>query len=166
MEDPKDPFSELLDDLSAPTAPAAPETALETISETTPEGTQSLLSPQALEELSNRAVREQKSVPATFLEVAAPHMHSTSGIVDFATVVCMAVAQGELKVSQSAELRKWAELMYSCAIAGQQGDVQVNYVQQLIQLAGGPQGLEPEVVDVQESIRYGKIGRRKKAQGE
>ena len=149
--------------------------ALVKIEQTSPEGSQSLLSPQALKELVYEAAVKEESVPAAFLEVAAPHMHSTNGIVDFATVVCIAVARGELKVRESAELRKWAELMYSCAIVGEgsQG-TQVNYVQQLIQLAGGPQAIEGDVVDIQETIRSGNPPRqsprrnreRKKAQGE
>ena len=84
--------------------------------------------------------------------------------MDFATTVCIAVAEGKLKTSQSAELRKWAELMYTCIVANepQQNNVQVNYVEQLIQLAGGEQAVQPEVVDVKEAI----TSPRKQAQGE
>tara|TARA_R100000808_G_scaffold14656_1_gene34466 strand:+ start:402 stop:761 length:360 start_codon:yes stop_codon:yes gene_type:complete len=103
-------------------------------------------------------------LPASFLKQAAGHLHQTHSIVDFATTVCIAVAEGKLKTSQSAELRKWAELMYTCIVANepQQNNVQVNYVEQLIQLAGGTEAVKPEVVEVTDTI----VKPRKKAQGE
>lgn len=140
------------------------ETALSKIT-SIPEDNQSLLSPEALEELRIQALANDESLPATFLSKAAPHLHSTNGVVDFATTVCLAVARGEVKPGQSAELRKWAELMYTCIVANgpqNQQNVQVNYVEQLIQLAGGEEAMQPEVLDVRDAI----VRPRKKAQGE
>ena len=140
------------------------ETALSKIT-SVPEDNRSLLSPEVLEELRIQALLNEESLPATFLAKAAPHLHSTDGVVDFATTVCLAVARGEIKVGQSAELRKWAELMYTCIVANgpkNQQTVQVNYVEQLIQLAGGEQAMQPEVLDVRDAI----VTPRKKAQGE
>lgn len=140
------------------------ETALSKIT-AIPEDNQSLLSSEVLEELRIQAIANEESLPATFLSKAAPHLHSTSGVVDFATTVCLAVARGEVKPGQSAELRKWAELMYTCIVANgpqNQQNVQVNYVEQLIQLAGGEQAMQPEVLDVRDAI----VRPRKKAQGE
>ena len=130
-----------------------------------PEDNQSLLSPEALEELRIQALINEESLPATFLAKAAPHLHSTNGVVDFATTVCLSVARGEIKAGQSAELRKWAELMYTCIVANgpkNQQNVQVNYVEQLIQLAGGEEAMQPDVLDVRDAI----TSPRKKAQGE
>ena len=140
------------------------ETALSKIT-SVPDGNQSLLSPEALEELRIQALINDESLPATFLAKAAPHLHSTNGVVDFATTVCLSVARGEIKAGQSAELRKWAELMYTCIVANgpkNQQNVQVNYVEQLIQLAGGEEAMQPEVLDVRDAI----TSPRKKAQGE
>jgi len=120
----------------------------------------SMLSLDVLQQLA----AAPSGLPASFLKQAAGHLHKTQSIVDFATTVCIAVAEGKLKTSQSAELRKWAELMYTCIVANepQQNNVQVNYVEQLIQLAGGEQAVQPEVVDVKEAI----TSPRKQAQGE
>jgi hypothetical protein len=140
------------------------ETALSKIT-SVPEDNRSLLSPEVLEELRVQALLNGESLPATFLSKAAPHLHSTDGVVDFATTVCLAVARGEIKVGQSAELRKWAELMYTCIVANgpkNQQNVQINYVEQLIQLAGGEEAMQPEVLDVRDAI----VTPRKKAQGE
>ena len=126
---------------------------------TDPEENKSLLSVDALQALAFEATTKEESLPATFLQTAAPHLHSTQGIVDFATTVCLSVARGEIKINQSAELRKWAELMYTCNLAGkpQSGSTQVNYVQQLLQLAGGAEAVKPEVVEVREAILDKKV---------
>jgi hypothetical protein len=120
----------------------------------------SMLSLDVLQQLASAPA----GLPASFLKQAAGHLHKTQSIVDFATTVCIAVAEGKLKTSQSAELRKWAELMYTCIVANepQQNNVQVNYVEQLIQLAGGGEAVKPEVVEVKQEI----VAPRKKAQGE
>ena len=54
--------------------------------------------------------------------------------------------------------------MYTCVVASQpqQNNVQVNYVEQLIQLAGGEESMQPDVLDVRDAI----VEPRKKAQGE
>jgi hypothetical protein len=126
------------------------------------EDSPSMLTREALEELSSAP----EGLPAAFLKQATPHLHKTQSIVDFAATVCIAVAEGKIKTAQSAEMRKWAELMYSCIIANepQQGGIQVNYVEQLIQLAGGERELQPETLDITD-ITLGKRA-RKKAQGE
>ena len=106
-------------------------------------------------------IDQEVSLPLAFLQANAGKMRSTDAIVDFATTVCMAVSQGELKVSQSAELRKWAELMYTCLAVGRNGsNTQVNYIGQLVQLAGVDPIEDREVIQVQEAILT------KKAQGE
>ena len=116
-----------------------------------------MLSSEEMSELIEREI----PLPAAFLEANAGKMRSTDSIVDFATTVCMAVSQGELKVSQSAELRKWAELMYTCIATNKNGNnTQVNYIGQLVQLAGTDPTEDREVIQVQEAIRT------KKAQGE
>ena len=124
------------------------------------ESSPSMLSIQVLQQLSEAP----EGLPAAFLKQAAPHFHKTQSIVDFASTVCIAVAEGKLKTSQSAELRKWAELMYTCVVANepQQAGIQVNYVEQLIQLAGGKQAIQPDVLDVREAL----VTPFKKAQGE
>lgn len=133
----------------------------------------SLLSPDTLRALVKESELSEEAMAASFLMEAAPQMHTTSGIVDFATVVCLAVAQGKMKISQSAEMRKWAELMFTCVMAEKpkEENTQVNYVQQLIQLAGGPQSLDPQVVEVRNSVgnetfRANAAKKIKKAQGE
>jgi len=133
--------------------------------DTIPEDNQSLLSPQVLKELTIESIAGEETLPSVFLARAAPHLHSTSGIVDLATTVCLAVSRGEIKAGQSAELRKWAELMYTCVVANapKQNNVQVNYVEQLIQLAGGEEAVQPEVLDVRDAILSTPT---KKAQGE
>lgn len=136
------------------------ETAISQVLPDAPEDTPSMLSSSVLQRLA----AAPEGLPAAFLKQAAPHFHQTQSIVDFATTVCVAVAEGKLKTSQSSELRKWAELMYTCIVANepQQNNVQVNYVEQLIQLAGGEEAVKPEVVEVTDAI----ISPRKKAQGE
>ena len=128
------------------------ETAISQVLPDAPEDTPSMLSTNVLQQLA----QAPEGLPASF--------HQTQSIVDFATTVCVAVAEGKLKTSQSAELRKWAELMYTCIVANepQQNNVQVNYVEQLIQLAGGTEAVRPDVVEVTDAIS----SPRKKAQGE
>ena len=177
MKDPEfDDFSDLLDGLSettisrdpdrAPLGGAGGELAITPEQPSIPqvlpedEASPSMLSTEILEQLAEAT----EGLPAAFLKQAAPHFHKTQTIVDFATSVCIAVAEGKLKTSQSAELRKWAELMYTCVVANepQQAGVQVNYVEQLIQLAGGAKAVQSDVLDVREAI----VTPRKKAQGE
>jgi len=136
------------------------ETAISQVLPDAPEDTPSMLSTNVLQQLA----QAPEGLPAAFLKQAAPHFHQTQSIVDFATTVCVAVAEGKLKTSQSSELRKWAELMYTCIVANepQQNNVQVNYVEQLIQLAGGEEAVRPDVVEVTDTI----VKPRKKAQGE
>lgn len=121
---------------------------------------ESLLSPEVLQQL----LQQHASLPSAFLEHTAGNIDNTQAVIDFATTVCMSVADGKLKVSQSAELRRWAELMYSCIISqsGQGQNTQVNYIGQLVQLAGSQptedDAIGREIIEVQETL--------KKAQGE
>ena len=134
-----------------------------------PTNEDSLLDPETLRELATSS----SSLPAAFLHHSAGHLDSTQSIIDFATTVCMSVADGKIKVSQSAELRRWAELMYSCVISqsGSSQSTQVNYIGQLVQLAGAqaiaddPVGRE--VIEVQEALSSpAKARAHKKAQGD
>lgn len=121
----------------------------------------SLLSPEALRALVAQAETDERALPAVLMEQAAPRMHSVAGIIDFSAVVCLAVAEGKLKVAQSAELRKWVELMYTCSAASSASESggQTNYVQQLITLAGASDALPmAQVVDISQT--------QKKAEGE
>tara|TARA_R110000824_G_scaffold82838_8_gene207752 strand:- start:27382 stop:27840 length:459 start_codon:yes stop_codon:yes gene_type:complete len=151
-------FDERDDDLAG----LLEETALEPAPKMEPlhANPESLLDPETLEGL----LGQHSSLPSAFLEHTAGNISNTQAVIDFATTVCMSVADGKLKVSQSAELRKWAELMYSCIVSqsGQGQGTQVNYIGQLVQLAGSqPTESDPigrEIIEVQETI--------KKAQGE
>ena len=136
--------------------------AIEDLSQTglaaLPKNEKSMLDRDTLEKLSDAMA----SLPSAFLNHAAGNLTSTQSIVDFATTVCMSVADGKIKVSQSAELRKWAELMYSCIATNKNGNnTQVNYIGQLVQLAGADPVEDREIIEVQEAIV-----RPKKAQGE
>jgi len=164
--DPLSDFSDIFAGSTGPEGDSEGETAI--VQEQPPipqvlpddETSPSMLSTQVLQQLAEAP----EGLPAAFLKQAAPHFHKTQSIVDFASTVCIAVAEGKLKTSQSAELRKWAELMYTCVVANepQQGGIQVNYVEQLIQLAGGKKAVEPDVLDVREAL----VTPFKKAQGE
>tara|TARA_R100000655_G_scaffold12254_11_gene28455 strand:+ start:765 stop:1277 length:513 start_codon:yes stop_codon:yes gene_type:complete len=164
--DPLADFNDIFESSTGPEEGAEGETAIvedkPPIPQVLPddESSPSMLSTQVLQQLAEAP----EGLPAAFLKQAAPHFHKTQSIVDFAATVCVAVAEGKLKTSQSAELRKWAELMYTCVVANepQQNNVQVNYVEQLIQLAGGEKAVQPDVLDVREAI----TSPRKKAQGE
>jgi hypothetical protein len=108
-------FNDLLDDLEID----------EDVTDLTDVGPEEslLLSPEEMEDLLGQEV----SLPAAFLQTNAHRMRSTDAIVDFATTVCVAVSQGQIKVGQSAELRKWAELMYTCIATNKNGNnTQVN----------------------------------------
>ena len=125
----------------------------------------SLLDAETLKALTSKP----ESLPTAFLGHVAGNITTPGAVVDFATTVCMAVADGKLRVSQSAELRKWAELMYSCIITGQGGEnTQINYIGQLVQLAGANEESTLEVIDVQDSINRPDQAASylKKAQGE
>ena len=126
-----------------------------------PSDSPSMLSTELLQKLAEGP----DGLPATFLKQAAGHLHRSDAIIDFATTVCIAVAEGKLKTSQSAELRRWAEIMYTCIIANepQQAGVQVNYVEQLIQLAGGTEALPSPSKDITPVLDALPL---KKAQGE
>jgi len=129
---------------------------------------ESLLSPEELQRLTLM----EGTLPTAFLQTNAHQMRSMDAIVDFATTVCIELANENMKPRTSAEIRRWAELMYTCILAGKNGmqnNTQVNYVGQLIQLAGitPDENGQPDkqVIEVQDAIR-GKGVPRKKAQGE
>jgi len=123
----------------------------------------------------DRLLGLDEPLPVAFLKQNAGKMHSTDAIVDFATTVCIDLAQGNLKARESSEMRRWAELMYTCVLAGEGGaqNTQVNYVGQLIQLAGVAPVEEAslgqpskQVIKVQDAILDGTTTRQKKSQGE
>lgn len=59
-------------------------------------------------------------------------------IVDLAAEVGAAIVRKEMSTGAARELRQWAELMYTCVQAQQSGgDGDVNYISQLVQVAGG-----------------------------
>jgi hypothetical protein len=66
-------------------------------------------------------------------------LHTAQGLVDFATLISAAVGEGKIKTQVARELRHLAEFSYTVQMAQNMGGTQVNYVQQLIQLAGGPE---------------------------
>ena len=129
---------------------------------------ESLLSPEEL----HRLTLMEGTLPTAFLQTNAHQMRSMDAIVDFATTVCIELANENMKPRTSAEIRRWAELMYTCILAGKNGmqnNTQVNYVGQLIQLAGitPDENGQPnkQVIEVQDAIRGNGVS-RKKAQGE
>ena len=108
------------------------------------------LSEEFLKEL---AAIQDSTLPAAYLSKAAGKIRSPEAVIDFATVVCMAVAQGQIKVSQSTEMRKWAELMYTCIQADKlAGESSTNYITQLIQIAGGSESAQMEKIEATSSI--------------
>ena len=108
------------------------------------------LSEEFLQELS---ALTETTLPAAYLSKTAGKVRSPESVVDFATVVCVAVAKGEIKFSQSAELRKWAELMYTCIQADKlAGESSTNYITQLIQIAGGPESAQREMIEATSSL--------------
>ena len=68
-------------------------------------------------------------------------VRSVEDVLDYASMCAMAVANGNVPTKLSKELRLWGELMYSCVQTQNitNGDGDVNFIGQLIQIAGKPE---------------------------
>ena len=79
------------------------------------------------------------SPPAAALIRYPDLLQTHGGLIDFATVVSATLAAGKLTPQIARELRHQAEFAYTVQMAQGMGagTTQVNYVQQLISLAGG-----------------------------
>ena len=68
-------------------------------------------------------------------------VRSVEDVLDYASTCAMAVANGNVPTKLSKELRLWGELMYSCVQTQNitNGDGDVNFIGQLIQIAGNPE---------------------------
>ena len=68
-------------------------------------------------------------------------VRSVEDVLDYASTCAMAVANGNVPAKLSKELRLWGELMYSCVQTQNivNGDGDVNFIGQLIQIAGNPE---------------------------
>jgi hypothetical protein len=68
-------------------------------------------------------------------------VRSVEDVLDYASMCAMAVANGNVPAKLSKELRLWGELMYSCVQTQNitNGDGDVNFIGQLIQIAGNPE---------------------------
>jgi len=67
-------------------------------------------------------------------------IRSVEDVLDYASLCALAVANGNVPTKLSKELRLWGELMYTCVQAQSltSGDGDVNFIGQLIQIAGNP----------------------------
>ena len=68
-------------------------------------------------------------------------VRSVEDVLDYASTCALAVAKGNVPTKLSKELRLWGELMYSCVQAQNivNGEGDVNFIGQLIQIAGNPE---------------------------
>ena len=68
-------------------------------------------------------------------------VRSVEDVLDYASTCALAVAKGNVPAKLSKELRLWGELMYSCVQTQNitNGDGDVNFIGQLIQIAGNPE---------------------------
>jgi len=73
-------------------------------------------------------------------ELFSEKVRSIDNVLDYASMCALAIASGNVPVKFSKELRLWGELMYSCIQAQkvQETDGDVNFIGQLIQIAGTP----------------------------
>ena len=67
-------------------------------------------------------------------------VRSVEDVLDYAASCAIAVANGNVPTKLSKELRLWGELMYTCVQAQNlnTGEGDVNFIGQLIQIAGNP----------------------------
>ena len=88
-------------------------------------------------------------------------IRSVDDVLDYASTCALAIANGNVPVKLSKELRLWGELMYTCVQVQsiQEGEGDINFIGQLIQIAGTPgeallkdalPSEEPKVLDVSE----------------
>ena len=73
-------------------------------------------------------------------ELFSEKVRSIDHVLDYASTCALAIANGNVPVKLSKELRLWGELMYTCIQAQktQDSDGDVNFIGQLIQIAGTP----------------------------
>ena len=77
--------------------------------------------------------------------LAQGRIRELNDVVDLAAEVASGVIHGDLSTNAARELRQWAELMYTCIQAQNvSGDGDVNFVTQLVQIAGGQAAIENE----------------------
>ena len=89
--------------------------------------------------LSRDEIRHLEGLADVLVEFLASRsgvIDSQEALSDLATIVMIQLARGQLKVPHSAEMRKWAELIYSMVVV--KGDTGVGtYIEQLNVLAQG-----------------------------
>lgn len=83
----------------------------------------------------------QVEIPNLDALLTDKRVRSVEDVLDYASTCALAVAKGNVPVKMSKELRLWGELMYSCVQAQNitNGDGDVNFIGQLIQIAGNPE---------------------------
>lgn len=88
------------------------------------------------------------TVPDLEEMLSQKRVRSVEDVLDYASTCALAVANGNVPTKLSKELRLWGELMYSCVQAQNMlnGDGDVNFIGQLIQIAGNPDA--PSLKDV------------------
>ena len=80
-------------------------------------------------------------VPDLETMLSESRVRSVEDVLDYASTCALAVANGNVPAKLSKELRLWGELMYSCVQTQNitNGDGDVNFIGQLIQIAGNPE---------------------------
>ncbi|HSG05101.1 MAG TPA: hypothetical protein VLB09_01760 [Nitrospiria bacterium] len=118
----------------------------------TVEANASVLTPSKLKKLLT-----EQSPPAAALIRYPDLLQSHGGLIDFATVVSASLAAGKLTPQIARELRHQAEFAYTVQMAQGMGEggTQVNYVQQLITLAGGTESVSREARQTRKVINGG-----------
>ena len=91
-------------------------------------------------ENEENAVQPTESTIPGLEELFSEKVRSIDNVLDYASTCALAIANGNVPVKFSKELRLWGELMYSCIQAQkvQETDGDVNFIGQLIQIAGTP----------------------------
>lgn len=86
------------------------------------------------------ALPQGESAVPELEELFSEKVRSIDHVLDYASTCALAIANGNVPVKLSKELRLWGELMYSCIQAQktQDSDGDVNFIGQLIQIAGTP----------------------------
>jgi len=84
---------------------------------------------------------ERVGVPNLDTLLTDKRVRSVEDVLDYASTCALAVAKGNVPAKLSKELRLWGELMYSCVQTQNivNGDGDVNFIGQLIQIAGNPE---------------------------
>ena len=100
--------------------------------------------------------KELPAVPQNLQQLLSQgRIRELNDVVDLAAEVASGVVHGDLTTNAARELRQWAELMYTCIQAQQvSGDGNVNFVAQLVQIAGGQASIENEPRKVIEAAQH------------